>query len=163
MQIVPYTAELAPRLEGLFPGHQPIPTRLWAMLDGTIRARILVDEPSHPTFALVQDLAEGPTYLGGAVTAPALRDAFAILRQYQEVVICLWPDGPLALALPAEPTYEGVAIDFSDRSPTVDLNRLAALPLGYHMQKIDAETAQAREGFGYYVTMSAVSSGPSET
>jgi len=153
MQIVPFTPEIALRLERLFPGNRPIPTRLWAILDGTIQGRILVDEPTHPTFALVQDLTEGPSYLGGVVTPLALRDAFAIVRPYQEIVVCLWPDDPLVSALPPGPSYEGVAIDFTDRSPIVDLNRLATLPSGYHLQRINKEIVQAIEGFDYYVTM----------
>ena len=153
MQIVSFTADIAPRLERLFAGNPPIPTRLWAILDGTMQGRILLDEPTHPTFALVQDLAEGTTYLGGATTPEVLHDAFAIVRRYQEIVVCLWPDDPLASALPEWTYYEGVAIDFSDRSPGVDLDRLVVLPSGYHMQRIDEETAQAIEGFGYYVTM----------
>lgn len=153
MQIVPFTAEIAPRLEGLFPGDRPIPTRLWAILDGTIRGRIVVDEPTQPTFALIQDLTEGTTYLGGATTPPTLHDAFAMLRAYQEIVVCLWSDDPLLSALPAGQYYEGVAVDFTDRSPTIDLDRLAALPAGYRVQRINAETALANEEFDYYVTM----------
>ena len=110
MQIVPYAAEMAPWLERLFLGDRPIPTRLWAILDGITQGRILVDELTHPTFALVQDLAEGPAYLGGAMTPAALGEAFAIARRHQEVVVCLWPDDPLASALPEGPQYQGVAI-----------------------------------------------------
>jgi hypothetical protein len=62
MQIVPFTAEIAPRLERLFQENQPVPTRLWAILDGTIQGRILVDEPTHPMFAVIQDLTEGSIY-----------------------------------------------------------------------------------------------------
>jgi RimJ/RimL family protein N-acetyltransferase len=153
MRIVPLTAEIAPRLERLFSENRPIPTRLWAVLDSITQGRILVDNSDHPTFALVQDLSEGTTYLGGAITAPALRDAFAIARRYQEIVVCMWFDAPLASLLPAEPDYEGVAIDFSDRSPAVDLDRLAALPAGFRMQRIDERTGPAMEGFEYYVTM----------
>jgi RimJ/RimL family protein N-acetyltransferase len=153
MQIVPYTVGLAPQLERLFPGNRPVPTRLWAILDGTIQGRILVDEPTHPIFALLQDLAEGPTYIGGAATPSAVRDAFAIVRRYQEIVVCLWSDDPLASMLPEGPYYEGVAIDFWDRSPSVDLDRLAALPSGYHMHRIDAEIVPEIKGFDYYVTM----------
>ncbi len=68
-------------------------------------------------------------------------------------MVCLWPDDPLVSALPAGPNYEGAAIDFSDRSPAVDLNRLAAIPSGYHIQRINAEIAPGLEGFDYYVTM----------
>jgi hypothetical protein len=89
MQIVPYSTAIAARIAGLFSANPPVPTRLWANLDGTIRGRILVDEPRSPTCAIIQDLAEGPTYLGGSLTPDILREAFAILRAHQEVVVCL--------------------------------------------------------------------------
>ena len=81
MQLVPLTTEIAPQLETLFAGDRPIPIRLWAILDGIIQGRILVDEPARPTWALVQELAEGTTYIGGAVTPRSLADACARLRQ----------------------------------------------------------------------------------
>lgn len=123
------------------------------MLDGTIQARILVDDPIYPVFTVLQDLTEGTLYLGGAITPPVVCDAFAILRAYQEIVVCLWPDSPHLSALPADPYYEGVAIDFSDRSPAVDLDRLAIIPSGYHLQRIDGALARKIEGFEYYVRM----------
>ena len=153
MQIVAYSPAIAARIAGLFSANPPVPTRLWAILDGTIRGRLLVDEPRNPTFALIQDLAEGPTYLGGSLTSDILRVAFAILRAYQEVVVCLWAGDPLLAALPEGQYYEGVAIDFWDRSPAVDLGRLAAIPPGYSMRRIDRELVRALEGFDYYVTM----------
>lgn len=150
MQIVPYSHDLAARIAGLFPADPPVPTRLWANLDGTIHGRILVDEPAKPTVAFLQDLAEGPTYLGGALSPDILRDGFAILRAYQEVVVCLWPDDPLLAMLPGGNYYAGVAIDFWDRSPTVDLDRLAVLPEGYTMRQIDSDLAHRVEGFAEY-------------
>jgi GNAT superfamily N-acetyltransferase len=137
----------------LYAGDRPIPIRLWAILDGIIQGRILVDEPAKPTWALVQELAEGTTYIGGAATPQSLADACARLRQYQEIVICLWPGDPLGASLPVAPDYEGMAIDFTDRSPAVDLSQLVDLPPGYHLRKIDAEIVPALEGFGYYVAM----------
>jgi RimJ/RimL family protein N-acetyltransferase len=153
MRLVPLTAELAPQLDALFAGDRPIPIRLWAILDGTIQGRILVDEPARPALALVQELAEGTAYIGGAATPQALADAFDQLRQYQEIVICMWPDDPRSSALPAAPYYEGMAIDFTDRSPAIDLSRVAALPSGYRLRRIDAEVVSALEGFDYYVAM----------
>lgn len=115
MQFVPFTVETASQLEALFAGNRPIPIRLWAILDGIIQGRILVNTPTKPALALVQELAEGTAYIGGAVTRQAVGEAFALLRQYQEVVICVWPDDPLGGELPVQPYYEGVAIDFTDR------------------------------------------------
>jgi len=150
MQIVPYSPDLAARIAGLFPADPPIPTRLWANLDGTIHGRILVDEPANPTAALIQDLAEGPTYLGGALSPDILRDGLAILRAYQEVVVCLWPGDPVLAMLPGENCYTGAAVDFWDRSPAVDLDRLAVLPEGYTMRRIDGDLAHRVEGFAQY-------------
>lgn len=153
MQLVPFSAEIAPQLERLFTGDRPIPIRLWAILDGVTQGRILVDVPTNPTFAIVQELAEGTTYMGGVITPQALSEAFAILRTTQEVVICLWPDDPLRSALLAGAYYEGTAIDFTDRSPTVDLNRLAAAPSGYYMQRINYQVVPSLEGFDYYIAI----------
>jgi RimJ/RimL family protein N-acetyltransferase len=153
VQLIPLTAELAPQLEALFAGERPIPIRLWAILDGSIQGRILVDEPARPTWALVQELAEGTTYIGGAATPQTLVSAFDQLRRQQDVVVCIWPDDPLGVALPPAPDYEGTAIDFSDRAPAIDLSQHADLPSGYHLRKIDAEILPALEGFDYYVSM----------
>ncbi|MEW5867867.1 MAG: GNAT family N-acetyltransferase [Chloroflexota bacterium] len=153
MQIIPFTAEIAARLERLFSEKPPVSTRLWAILDGTIQGRILVDDPAQPTYAILQDLTEGTIFPGGELTAPILKEAFTILRPYQELMVCLWPGDPLASALPAQPDYEGKAIQFTDRSPDIDLDRLACLPSGYHIQRINLEIAQKLEGVGYSVTM----------
>lgn len=153
MRLVPFPADEAPHLTSLFKSDRPIPIRLWAILDGTIGGRMLVDEPSAPTVALVQELAEGTTYVGGAGTPQILADAVAQLRAYQEVVICAWPDDRLNSMLPIAPDYAGMAIDFTDRSPTVDLSQLAAPPSGYHVRRIDKQIVPLLEGFNYYVSM----------
>jgi hypothetical protein len=153
MQLVPWTTEIARQMETLFAGDRPIPIRLWAILDGIIPGRIVVDESTQPTFAVLQELAEGTTYLGGVLTSRAATDAFALLRPYQEVVIGVWPGDPLRAALPAAPYYEGTAIDFTDRSPAIDLKRLVAVPAGYRLRRLDEELAPALAGYDYYVAM----------
>jgi GNAT superfamily N-acetyltransferase len=153
MQLVPFTPEIAPYLERLFTGSRPIPIRLWAILAGTIQGRILVDRPAEPTMALVQELAEGTTYIGGAVTLQVVAAGFAVLSAYQPVVVCLWPDDPVHAVLPPRPDYEGVAIDFTDRSPRVDLSQFVVLPSGYCFRRIDEAILPALAGFDYYVSM----------
>ncbi|NTV28391.1 MAG: GNAT family N-acetyltransferase [Methanothrix sp.] len=153
MEIIPFTPNTAMYLERLLQEDNPIPTRLWAILDGTIKARILVDEPVDPKFMMVQDLVAGPTYIGYINQLPDLQDAFAILRSYQELVVCLWSDSPIIPMLPTGADYEGIAIDFWDRSTSVNLDHLAEIPSGYHIQKIDEELAPQIEGFDYYIKM----------
>lgn len=153
MQQVPFSLELAARLRPLFDPDRPIPVRLWAMLDGVIQGRIVVDQPAMPTFALVQELAEGTAYVGGTASPAALGAAVQLLRAQQEVVICLWPDSPLVELLPPGAGYDGTAIDFVDRSPVLDLTPLAAAPPGYTLVPISAELVPALAGYDYYVDM----------
>ncbi len=53
MQIVPWTSDLVRMLAPMFMGDRPFPIRLWAVLEGTIVGRIVVDQPMHPALALV--------------------------------------------------------------------------------------------------------------
>src|SRR5919199_3310022 len=95
MQIVPWTSDLARMLAPMFTGDRPIPIRLWAVLDGSIVGRIVVDQLPHPTLALVQEMAEGTTYIAGTPAPRMLTDAFTLLRITKKVVVCLWPADPL--------------------------------------------------------------------
>jgi GNAT superfamily N-acetyltransferase len=147
---IPYSEEIASRLSALFTDDRPIPIRMWAILDGITQGRILADDPQAPSFAVVQERAEGTAYIGGAPSRLALDEAVARLRQEQEVVVCLWRDSPLGALLPDAPDYVGEAIDFLDRAPSVDLSRLAVAPAGCALRRIDRDNAPLLEGFGYY-------------
>lgn len=153
LEIIPLTSKTASQLNRVLQEDTPIPTRLWAILDGTIQARIFVDEPNNPKFMMVQDLVAGPTYIGFIDQPPDLHEAFSKLRSCQELMVCLWSDSPIIPILPTGADYEGMAIDFWDRSPSVDLDHLAVIPPEYHMQKMDEELAQRIEGFDYYIRM----------
>jgi GNAT superfamily N-acetyltransferase len=153
MHFLPFSAGNMRPLAPLFADDRPIPIRLWAILDGSIQGRILVDAPDAWTCALIQELAEGTTYIGGVIPPQTLADGIAQLRAHQEVVICLWPDDPQASILPANPDYEGTAIDFTNRSAAVDLTQLAVAPSGYQLRQIDLEIAPLLEGFDFYVSM----------
>jgi RimJ/RimL family protein N-acetyltransferase len=153
MQFVPLTADIARRLERLFPQEPPVPIRLWAILDGVIQGRILADDPVQPKAAAIVDGSEGHAYLGGALTPQFLHAAFQRLRVFQELVVCLWPGDPLLSMLPGGHTYEGKAIDFSERSLDVDLERMAVFPPGFSLQRIDAAYTRAVPEFDYYVKM----------
>lgn len=153
MQSIPFSPDLALELAPLFAVDRPIPVRLWAILDGTIRGRILVDSRDAPTLALIQELAEGTTYVGGAVSLEALSDGIAQLRKEQEVVICCWRDDPIGSLVAQAAYYDGEAIDFVDRAESVELAQLAAVPDGYTLRRIDGEVVPLLEGFDYYVSM----------
>lgn|GEM_PF-1818760 len=80
-----------------------------------------------------------PYSFGFTEKPPDLLEAFAKLRAYQELVVCLWPDSPIIPLLPTGADYAGMAIDFWDRSTTVDLDELAVIPSRCHLRKIDKE------------------------
>lgn len=153
MHPIAYSRNLASSWESLFDKNGPIPIRLWAMLDGTIEGRILVNRPDTPTVVLIQELAEGTTYIGGVPTAQTLVIGLTELRRHQEVVVCLWPSDPLQALLPPAPDYTGVAIDFTDRSCAVDLKSLATPPDSYQLRRIDATIVPRLAGFDYYAAM----------
>ncbi len=153
MHITFWTADLARIIAPMFSSDRPIPIRLWAVLDGTIMGRIVVDHLTHPTLALVQEVTEGTTYIAGAPTPQMLADAFTLLRTTNEVVVCFWPDDPIRSILLDAPSYDGSAIDFTDRSPAVDLDILGSIPAGYHLRPIDVDIVPALLGFDYYVSM----------
>lgn len=60
------TPELADLLDVLYPDDLPVSIRLRAVLRGLIHGRALVDHPSRPTFACVQELTESTVYIAGA-------------------------------------------------------------------------------------------------
>ncbi len=99
------------------------------------------------------DCTEGHAYLGGALTPSLLQGAFQRLRAYQELVVCLWPGDPLLSMLPGGHTYEGKAIDFSERSLDADLERMAVFPPGFSLRRIDTAYTRAVPEFDYYVKM----------
>lgn len=153
MRRIEWNADLARRLGPLFASDQPVAIRLWAVLDGVVPGRLVVDDPEQPTLALVQELAEGTTYIGGAATAASLADGLALLRAAQSVVVCRWPNDALWAMLSPAPSYEGTAIDFLDRAAEVDLPSLLAVPEGYTLRPIDSAVAAMLPGFDYYDAM----------
>lgn len=141
------------RVRPLFAGDYPVPIRLWAMLDGVVAGRLLVDSAEEPAYALLQEQAEGTVYIGGEIEDEALVAAMQTLRQFQDFVICQWLGSRRAWPSLPEPDYEGVAIDFTDRSPAVDLGRLAVVPPPYELRRIEPELVPLLAGFDYYVQM----------
>lgn len=87
----PPSADALARVRPLFTGTYPVPVRLWAMLDGVVSPRLVVDDAEAPTWALLQELAEGTVYIGGGPGPERLSSAIHALRQWQDVVICAWP------------------------------------------------------------------------
>jgi RimJ/RimL family protein N-acetyltransferase len=149
----PYSPEAMARVSLIFAGTYPDPVRLWAMLDGIISARLLADNAEAPTWVLLQELAEGTVYVGGEIAPELLGAAIHTLRQVQDVVIGAWPDDDFATELLPPANFTGVAVDFTNRSPEVDLVPLTAVPTRYELRRIEPTMAPLLDGFDYYIAM----------
>ena len=153
MQITPWSAALARTIAPMFAPDCPIPIRLWAVLDGTIGGRIVVDSTEQPTCALVQEMTEYTTYIAGTWRQHSLLEAIALLRVTHPVVVCCWPRDDIRHMLPTGTTYEGRAVDFTDRDPAVELAGLGAIPPGFRLERIEDKATPSLDGFDFYVTM----------
>lgn len=147
------TPDTLARVRPVFTAPYPVPARLWAMLDGAIPARLYVDSSEVATWALLQELAEGTVYVGGRIPLELLGSAIQVLRQVQDVVICAWPASGFAVDSLPPPDYRGVAVEFTGRSPAVDLAPMTALPAHYQLRRIEPAVAPLLAGFDDYVAM----------
>lgn len=143
-------AQLTPQVAALLPKSGHTYRRCLAVLDGVQSGRIFTDDRHHPTWAAAQELADGTLFLGGALTGELIRDLIALLLPSSDVVIAAAPDDPL-LALVPEAEYDQGDIDFDERDPAVDLERLVVVPAGLRLARIDAELLPRCE-WGDYLT-----------
>ena len=153
MHQVSYRELPADQVKSLFADDPPVPVRLWAILDQGIASSILVDDRQQPTLAFVQELAEHTVYIGGQPTAQSLAEGIDVLRRETEVVVCDWQGGKLAELLPEDPDYQGMAIDFTDRSEQVDLREFAQAPAGLELRRIRRDDIPLLQGYDYYLRM----------
>jgi hypothetical protein len=139
-------------LKTLFASDVPVAVRCQAILNGDALGRVLVENVEPPTIAFVQELGGNTLYPGGAFTTADLAQVVEQLRQERPVMLCLWPDDPLALQeypFPHPiPDYVGEAIDLSGRDPDVDLEKLAVPPPGCHLERLDLELFEKIEHTG---------------
>ncbi len=68
--MVPLTpAQVTPRLAALFKPNMPASLRCFAVLAGNSAGLILTDDPSHPTWGVVQEIGDGTIYKGHKLLA----------------------------------------------------------------------------------------------
>ena len=131
--------QLPPTLASAFTLAEPAGLRCLGVLSGALRGRVLVDDPLHPTRALLQETTYGTIYLSGAWTPQTVATAISDLRQHGEVMIGLWPNDPRVALLPADTDYVGTVHDFYDHPPTSVLAPLTATrPADCELRPLDA-------------------------
>lgn len=133
-------AQVTPALRALCPTQGPTYRRCFSVLDGTAAGRILTDDPVAPEWAAVQEcFDDGTLFLTGALSPELVAELIQFLRRERGVTVGLTPDDPLLMLLPPNADDDGMAIDFEERAPEVDLERLIQPPDGLRLARIDAE------------------------
>jgi hypothetical protein len=144
-------AHVTPALAALFPASGYVYRRCLAVLDGVQAGRILTDAAATPTRAVVQETSEGTLFIGGSFDAASVAALVAELLREHDVVFGAPAGDPRLAWMPPEPRYDGTDLDFSERDPAVDLQRLVHVPAGLRLERIDAELLERCAWGGYKV------------
>lgn len=137
--------------ESLIRADTPARPRALAVLDGLLSGRAWADDPANPRAVLVMEDADGTVYGGGALTAEALRSALeGVATKSGDLIFGLASsDDPMRAMVPAEPYWRGDALDFTDRVPPADEDRLVPqdLPDGVRVVRLDASLLPLTEWY----------------
>lgn len=134
-------------LNALFDVADPLSVRALGVLQGTRHGRVWVDDIEQPSCAVLQEAAEGCTYLGGQPSATWVAAAIAQLRQHQAVLIGLWPNDPRWSLLPTHADLLGNSLDFEPRNLNQNLEALLHVPEDCQLRQINMDLAQHSPGF----------------
>ena len=123
-------SQVTTEILSLFDLTKPTMPRAFNVLEGVIHGQILVDDLQHPTWAAVRETTFGTLYTGGRIDASRIESLVRYFRQIGDVGIGCWPDDQLNNILPSNPDYDGRTLYFTERSRSVDIQRVQ-LPDGY--------------------------------
>ena len=157
-----YMIEISPEdvtaeIRGVFDISQPTMPRAFNVLEGVTRGQILVDDPAHPTRAVVHEEAFGTLYFGGHVDESLLAALVDEFRQFGDVGIGCWLEDPLNEMLPPHPNYDGSTYYFPQRAQSMDLAPLMqALPTG--MRLVPRDEHLLKKSFDYTLTLASFGS-----
>jgi hypothetical protein len=134
------SGQVTPALESLFPrtgyvvGH-----RCFGVLAGTRAGRIFTDDLAAPQWGAVQEHPFDTLFLGGELNAGLVEEICTTLRYDRDVVFGAQPGVPYLDLMPPDHLDGSLDLDFTNRSPEVDLERLARPPDGLHLERIDRD------------------------
>jgi len=144
-------AQLTPQLHALFDPHMPAGFRCFAVIEGDVAGRIFTDDPSNPTWGVVQEGAFGTVYPAGLLDAPSWHLLISQLRDDGDVLVGLWPGDPRIELLPSDTDYDGFTLDFTGRLIGAGLDAyLRQLPDGCNMRNLDRELFERSQDRDFY-------------
>jgi RimJ/RimL family protein N-acetyltransferase len=144
--------QVTPEILSLFDLTKPTMARAFNVLEGLNRGQILVDDPAHPTTAVVRDVIYGTLYFGGNVNPGLVTALVRHFREIGEVGIGCWPYDPLNEMIPGNFDYDGRTYFFTERSAPHQAHSYK-LPAGY--QLVLRDEYWFRKSFDYESTMDA--------
>lgn len=147
--------QLTPEILSLFDLNKPTMPRAFNVLEGVNRGQIVVDDPVHPTWAVVRDVTYGSLYFGGQPNSSVVQLLVDHFRKMGDVGIGCWLDDPINEMIPANPDYDGRTLYFTERSRRND-SKQYPLPEGYTIAVRDADLL--RQSFDYQSTLAAFGS-----
>jgi RimJ/RimL family protein N-acetyltransferase len=133
-----HSNQVTPELDRMFEQDMPTVVRALAVLGGGIAGKIFTDNPSRPSWGLVQENDDGTLYLGGQVDRHVLGEAIAALRK--PGVVCLaFREGDANLELfPPDPDDTVDCLEFDRPIGSSDLTPyLANISPGFTVQRMD--------------------------
>ena len=122
--------QVTPEILTLFDIKKPTMPRALNVLEGITRGQILVDNQTHPTWAVVRETTYGTLYFGGEINTSLVESFVEHFRKLGEVGIGCWLDDKLNYMLPLDPDYDGRTLYFTARASHTDLLNIQ-LPSGY--------------------------------
>lgn len=133
--------QVTPELRNLFNPEDPQSTRCFNALAGVMRGgKIFTDDPSNPTWGVVQESYDGTVFLGGAIDKTIAASVFAHLREAGMVIVLLPDDDSRLELLPTDIHYDGRSLEFYDHSVGQGLDRiLNQVPDGFELRRTDRE------------------------
>lgn len=140
-------SQVTPTLRSLFRTDEPQAKRCFTVLDGVSHGgKIICDDPSHPTWAIVVEPSDNSLYFGGNVDAAIVADVMYALRQENSVLVGLWLDDPRQSFLPPNPDYDGRTLEFYHRPIGKGLEPyLQARPEEYQVHRLNRDLVMRTE------------------
>ncbi len=125
-------------IRGMFPQSGHTWRRAFAVLDGSSRGRCITDDPETPTWSAVQEFSDDSVvYLAGSLDHTTVTNVIEHLRRNRIVTLALADNDPRLDLIPDTATDERVDIDFEDRDPSIDIERLTSPPPDLRLARID--------------------------
>lgn len=130
--------EVTPEILGFFDLSKPTMPRAFNVLEGMTRGQIVVDDVTHPKWAVVREAVYGTLYFGGQIDRLQMETLFDHFFQFGSIGVGCWLDDALNQILPQNPDYDGFTLYFTERSQQVQLEPFTEqLPSGYTLSMRD--------------------------